>query len=320
LAVAWPAFGLARLAAAPPEPEPTREETLRVAVVQGNIDPAQKWRSGQARLSLDTFAAQTRALVSPGGGAAPDLVVWPETSMPCLIEGPRAGHCPSWLSELAREVQTWILVGALSPGPAVGGRASYYNSAYLVAPSGESVDRYDKVHLVPFGEMIPLDDHIEVLRRVDFGEGDFVSGRALRAIGEGRRRLGVLICFESLFGRQARRLARDGARLLVIITNDAWFGRSAAPEQHAAIAALRAVETGLAIARCANTGISGFVDPWGRYRARIELDQCMSRVAILPSAEAATLYVRLGEVVGFPCALAALALALGELFARREAA
>ena len=126
-----------------------------------------------------------------------------------------------------------------------------------------------------------------------------------------------MICFESLFGGQARSLARAGARLLVVMTNDAWFGRSAAPEQHAAIAALRAVETGLPVARCANTGISGFIDPWGRYTAQIELDERGAKVALLPAARSDTLYSRWGEIVGFPCGLFFVALSLGELLGRR---
>ncbi|MAE70558.1 MAG: apolipoprotein N-acyltransferase [Gemmatimonadetes bacterium] len=314
---AWVAVGWLRLPSIGAEPETGGSDSLRVAVVQGNIDPTEKWLSGHARLSLETFAEETRTEMEAAEGAI-DLFVWPETSLPCLVEGESAVYCRSWVEELARETGAWLLVGALAPGPQVGGRKSYYNSAYLVDPAGEWLDRYDKVHLVPFGEMIPLDDQIEVLRRVDFGEGDFVAGEAVRPIGDPPRRLGVLICFESLFGGQARSLARAGARLLVVMTNDAWFGRSAAPEQHAAIAALRAVETGLPVARCANTGISGFVDPWGRYSVRIELDERGTRVATLPAVESDTLYSRWGEIVGFPSGLLFVALALGELLGRRR--
>ncbi len=314
--VAWVSVGWLRLPPVGLEPGAGGGDSLRVAVVQGNIDPTQKWLSGHARLSLDTFAEETRAAMEAAGGAI-DLIVWPETSLPCLIEGEGPTYCRSWLEELARETGAWLLVGALAPGPVVAGRKSYYNAAYLVDAEGEFVDRYDKVHLVPFGEMIPLDDQIEVLRRVDFGEGDFVAGEAVRAIGDPPRRLGILICFESLFGGQARSLARAGARLLVVMTNDAWFGRSAAPEQHAAIAALRAVETGLPVARCANTGISGFIDPWGRYTAQIELDERGAKVALLPAARSDTLYSRWGEIVGFPCGLFFVALSLGELLGRR---
>lgn len=309
IAFIWPLAGYLRLQQA------EAGEGLRVAVVQGNIDPTQKWQSGRARMSLDTFSAASREVVS---AAAPDLVVWPETSIPCLLEGETPTVCGLWIQDLARSLDTTLLVGALSPGPPSVGRNFYFNSAYLIDSEGSYVDRYDKVRLVPFGEMIPLDDIIEVLRRVDLGEGDFVAGEAIRPIGASPLRLGVAICFESLFGSVSRALARDGADLLVIITNDAWFGGTSAPAQHATIAALRAVETGLAVARCANTGISGFIDPWGRYLDSAPMDTRATLIADLPTGPATTPYVRFGDTVGFPCALWTAAFALGELLALRR--
>ena len=302
----WLRFGSYRLA------RPLGEgatERIRVSLIQGNVDPTQKWQPEQARASLDLFADETRSVAS---AETPDLIVWPETAIPCLLEGESPTPCGLWIQNLARRSRTTLLVGALAPGPVVENQKSYYNSAYLVTPDGTYRDRYDKVHLVPFGEMIPLDDRIPVLRRVNLGEGDFVAGKIERAIGDAPLRLGVVICFESLFGGATRALALDGARLLVIITNDAWFGNSAAPEEHAAVAALRAVETGLAVARCANTGISGFIDPAGRYLARTQYDTQQTLTAELPLATASTPYLRWGDVVGTLCALWTVALTLGE--------
>jgi apolipoprotein N-acyltransferase len=307
LIAGWWWFGHRRLAQ--PRAEEGRE-TARVALVQGNIDPTQKWQPEHAWASLDLFADETGSVAAT---EHPDLVVWPETAIPCLLEGESPTVCGLWIQNLARRTKSTLLVGALAPGPDVSGQRSYYNSAYLISPDGNYRDRYDKVHLVPFGEMIPLDDKIEVLRRIDLGEGDFVAGESRRAIGEAPLRLGVVICFESLFSGSTRALARDGARLLVIMTNDAWFGDSAAPEEHAAVAALRAVETGLAIARCANTGISGFVDPVGRYLDRTQYDTRQTLVAELPLALASTPFVRWGDIVGSLCALWCIALALAEV-------
>jgi apolipoprotein N-acyltransferase len=134
-------------------------------------------------------------------------------------------------------------------------RVSFLNSAYLISPAGAVVGRYDKVHLVPYGEYVPLHSLFPFLDKLVAGVGDFKSGRGHYPLLMDDEKIGVLICFEGIFPEISREYRRNGASLLVNITNDAWFGRSSAPYQHLSMTVFRAVENRLYIARAANTGL-----------------------------------------------------------------
>jgi len=142
------------------------------------------------------------------------------------------------------------------------------NSAFLLRPDGVPAGRYDKVHLVPYGEYVPLRKIFPFIGKLVVGVGDFRPGEGFHPIrGEGWN-LGVLICYEGIFPEAARAYKREGATLLVNITNDAWFGRTSAPYQHLSMTVFRAVETRLYLVRAANTGISAIVDPAGKILSR----------------------------------------------------
>jgi len=234
-----------------------------------------------------------------------DVIALPESILPTLaLEDPRV------LDELARWAQGSR--AALIFGTFTRRNGGLFNSAVVLDPEGAVTGVYDKVQLVPFStEYFPGVGVLRALgleRWLPIGRlGVLTPGSALRPLElrleagsdgtERRVRVGTPICFESVFGRIARALVRNGAELLVVVTNDAWFGRSWALEQHFAEAVIRAVETGRYVVQVANTGISGVVDPRGRVLLSTRKDERTARVGAVRPSSAETLYVRWGDWV-----------------------
>jgi len=236
-------------------------------------------------------------------------------ALPCRLSGD--SYCRERLQAMADELGVAVFTGA--PGSdAVTGEP--YNGAFLVQAGKRSLQSYAKMHLVPFGERTPFRDRIPFLRHIDWsvltgdlGPAEFAPGteRTLFRYDDGR--FGALICFESVFpelvrGNVSGPEGSAGADFLVIITNDSWFGATAGPYQHAHIAALRAVENRIAIARCATSGISLFIDAFGRTSSDTPLFEEAVRVAALAPRRGATVYTRHGDV--FACTALALSIAL----------
>jgi apolipoprotein N-acyltransferase len=196
----------------------------------------------------------------------------------------------------------------------------YYDSAYLVAPDGVFTARYDKSHLVPFGEYLPLrpllGPFVEAVAR-GIASNDVTAGATPRAlvlpVGEPRGRTirgGVPICYELLFPDLVRRFVGDGAEVLLAITNDAWYGRTGAPYQFLAMTALRSAETRVWTARAANTGVSAIIDARGRVRAQtriFERDLLVADVPLRPAPLGGSFYTRHGDVFATACWLAVAA-------------
>ncbi len=248
----WGVLALSR----PPLPPDAGD--LRVGVVQGNIDQAQKWDPAYRRSTLQTYEDLTLTLAARG----PRLVVWPETAVPLYVQEP--GPERARIQRLARRTGLWLLFGAPAYERTARG-TEYRNAVFLMDPRGRIAGRYDKVHLVPFGEYVPFGRYLPFLGKLVEGAGDFRPGEGTRPVGgDGLPRLGVLICFEMIFPRLSAAQARQGAQVLVVVTNDGWFGRTPGPYQHLAFGAWRAAETGLPLVRAANTGISGVFDRQGR--------------------------------------------------------
>lgn len=193
---------------------------------------------------------------------APYLVVWPESSI--LTGPPDNPDVSRQLADLAREGACWLLVGA----PGYQGDQPR-NSAHLYGPAGAYMGRYDKVHLVPFGEFVPGRSRLPLVDRYPVRPFDLTPGAGHVVLNAGGPKLGVMICFESIFPDIGAAYARQGADLLVVITNDAWFDHSAALRQHAQMAALRAIETGRWVVRGGYSGISQVIDPAGRVHAEL---------------------------------------------------
>jgi apolipoprotein N-acyltransferase len=180
------------------------------------------------------------------------------------------------------------------------GKVNHYNSAYLASPAKEIIGKYDKIHLVPYGEYVPLGE-ILPLGSLGEGIGNFKSGKVIYNFSLPQGKFGVLICFEIIFPDLCRRFVKSGANFLVTITNDAWFGRTSAPHQHFTIAVFRAVENRVFIARAANTGITGFIDPRGKIikKGEIFTEEAMNGAIRLSKKK--TFYTLYGDVFAWVC-------------------
>jgi apolipoprotein N-acyltransferase len=180
-------------------------------------------------------------------------------------------------------------------------RIEYYNSAFLVGPEGNVYGKYDKSHLVPFGEYVPLKKWLPFVGKMVESVGDFHAGEKGQTLQWEKHHIGVLICYEAIFPDLARRMTNNNAAILFNITNDAWYGRSSAPYQHFSMSILRAVENRRSLVRSANTGISGFVDPVGAVIASTPLFKDAVVTRELPIVDETTLYTRFGDVFAMVC-------------------
>jgi apolipoprotein N-acyltransferase len=263
--------------------DPTGGDARTVALLQGNIDQAIKWSEGFQVRTLEIY----ERLARQAAAERPALIVWPETAVPFFLRyEPVLGER---VLRLARELGVPMLVG--SPDST---ERRLYNSAFLITPEGRIAERYDKRHLVPFGEYVPLQPLLFFVEKMVVGIGDFGRGRDATVFRLDGLPFGTMICYEVIFPHEVGEFARAGARLLVNITNDAWFGRSGAPAQHLAMAALRAVENGSYLVRAANTGISAVIAPSGAIQAATELFTEAAIAGRVRLREAETFYTRTG--------------------------
>jgi len=276
-------------------------EKVRIAVVQGNIEQTLKWDSRYQAASIQKYLDLTRRAAA---GTA-DLVVWPETATPFYF-----------LQEAALSEQVLEGLRGLSPDFLIGspvfeprdGRIAYFNSAYLIDSKGKPFGRYDKAHLVPYGEYVPLKRWMPFLGKMVAHVGDFEAGAQGKVIDWRGRPLGTLICYEIIFPYLSRAQSRNGAQVLINITNDAWYGDTSAPHQHFLMAVFRAVENRRTLVRSANTGISGFIDPVGRILADTPLFQEAVKTREVPLLRKTSPYARFGDWFPLACAgLTALA-------------
>lgn len=264
--------------------------SLKIAVIQGNIEQDQKWSPAFKSETVDRYGNLSLS------SAPADLIVWPETALPFYY-----GRDPvfsSRVDDVVRKARSPFLIG--SPAASIDGETvRYFNRAYMLSPLGLVTGRYDKTHLVPFGEYVPLQDLLFFVEKITSEAGNFSAGTTgKKPLAFGSHATGVLICFEILFPDIARQFVLNGADILTTMTNDAWFGRTAAPVQHFAIAVLRAVENRRSLVRAANTGISGFILPTGKILATTGLFQTTALVREIPAMTATTFFTRHGDLPG----------------------
>jgi apolipoprotein N-acyltransferase len=285
-----------------------------VALIQGNIDQSVKWLPSFQRETLRRYAALSAEALRH----SPDLIIWPETALPFYFL--HDGDLTTQVLELVRTSGVHFVLGSPS-FRGTGQTIQYYNSAYLVGPTGKVVGKYDKIHLVPYGEYVPLKRYFPFLGKMVEAVGDFDSGKKGQVLSWGHESIGILICFEAIFPELAGSMVRNGAQLLINITNDAWFGRSSAPYQHLSMVVFRAVENHLAVARAANTGISAFVDPVGRLLDQTPLFEEAVRTRALPVMNHKSFYARHGDIFAMGCILISVLIWIGasrnRLFHRR---
>jgi apolipoprotein N-acyltransferase len=285
-------YGTRRLQqyALPPDVPP-----LRVAMVQGGIPTEQRWQPAYYASTLLKYAAVTSQGI---GSVPPDLVVWPEFAVSFYLD--QEGLLRLQLGQFAQMTNSALLLGAprredTDSGP------RFFNSAYLFAPTGELVDVYDKIRLVPFAEYRPFSFLPTVLDYTTEAPSDFTSGQRATIFSLAKSTFGITICYEAAYPSLPRQLVRSGAQLLVNISNDTWLGEAAAAvEQHFAMAVLRAVENKRYLVRIATAGITSFVDPTGHAYQRSTVPEAVIRGEVFPLNDE-TLYTRSGEWFSCTC-------------------
>jgi apolipoprotein N-acyltransferase len=229
---------------------------LKVAIIQGNIDQSMKWNPAYQIKTINIYERLTRT-TRP---FKPNLVVWPETALPFFFQDHRV--LSPRVAEITMSLETDLIFGS----PAYKkekGDVRYYNRAYSLTSDGRVSGFYDKVHLVPFGEYVPLKRFLPFVHRLVPAAGDMASGKKIAPLKLPGMSAGILICFEAIFPELSRKQTKNGAEILVNLTNDAWFGMTSAPHQHLSMAIFRSVENKRPMIRAANTGVSAFIGPRG---------------------------------------------------------
>jgi len=235
----------------------------------------------------------------------PDLIIWPESPAPFYTTDPRLHD---WVRRLASATRAYVIVGSLGIRSSRDGgmRTQMMNSAALVAPNGEWVARYDKIHLVPFGEYVPFKSLLVFAEKLTREVGDFSAGSERTVFSLGEQKVAAFICYESIFPDEVRQFAGRGAQVFVNISNDGWFGNSGAPEQHLNMARMRAVENHRWLLRATNTGITASIDPYGRVVARAGRNVRAALDAPYEPVMETTFYTRHGDWFAWSCAIISL--------------
>jgi len=272
----------------------TEASTKNIAVIQGNIDQMQKWDPAFQIETIDRYVTLSQGETPTGS----DLIIWPETSMPFYF-----GHNVPLTNRVFKGIGNTSADFIISSPAFIrrGNNLEYRNRAFLITPSGKTTGIYDKAHLVPFGEYIPLKKWLPFLGKIVAQVGDFSPGEKGNTLAWEGHHIGMLICYEMIFPYLSRAHTQNQADLLINITNDAWYGKTSAPYQHFSMAVFRAVEQRRSLARSANTGVSGFIDPTGKIIAATPIFEEAAISAPLPLITISSLYTRFGDWFSLGC-------------------
>ena len=308
LVVAAFAYGQWRLAS---KAAPTR--TLRVAVVQGNLDPALRWRRLTASRVIGRYRDLTLQLAREGGDA-PDLVVWPENAIQTPLDDRSYGPP---VIRLAKRAPLLVGAPASETSEAAPGGRRHFNSAHLIRPDG-TIDRYDKRRLLPFSETRPLGGVASFGSRGDLDITEYSPGSRSGVFAVDGEPIGVLICMEALYPALAIEAVREGASVLVNLSNDGWYHGRGGAAQHLSLVAFRAIETRTPVVRATTTGVSAVIGPDGEILGELpEGEAGVLSVEVPIAGSGPTLYARLGDWFALGCLLTLGGAALRELVAGR---
>jgi apolipoprotein N-acyltransferase len=286
-------------------------------LVQPNIPIQEAWTTEYFQGTLRDLT--WISLHPPGGkeGEHFDLIVWPESPAPFFLNDP---HFREGMSALARQSRTWFLVGSVGIGNAPASpnaTIDSFNSAALISPQGEETARYDKVHLVPFGEYVPFRNVFPFMDMLTKEVGTWGFGHSREPLSADGQKLGVFICYESIFPDEVREFARRGADVLVNISNDGWYGDSGAWKQHLQQTQMRAIENGRWLLVGTNTGMTASVDPYGRMVAATGRKVRTALPAPYALVSSTTFYTRHGDWFAYACAIISVG-ALGKAVASSQ--
>ena len=241
---------------------------IKISLVQGNIEQEKKWDRRYARDIMQTYAELTHQVSKD----QPALIIWPEGATPTSIHQDHMLY--NEVRNIAKESETYLLVGSThyqkfeDEGSK---KLKYLNSAFLISPTpGAKNQRYDKIRLFPFGEYLPFKQIIPWPYINIPNISEYVAGTGFTIFEVSGSRFGVTICWENIFPDLFRQFVKRGAQFMVNITNEAWFGKTAAPYQLVSMSVFRAVENRVFVVRCANTGVSCIIDPYGRIVDRVK--------------------------------------------------
>jgi apolipoprotein N-acyltransferase len=271
-------------------------------------------------------------LSNTAADSSPQLIVWPETATPCNLR-----YEPQYLHRVKAQIDS-LNIPLLTGTPDysyLDGEFKSYNSAFLIQPHDAHISSYAKMQLVPFGERAPYQDNFpfkyikKLLDQLELGHGDWSRGGEVvvfalpQEANKDSLRFSVPICYESVFPDLVRKFVRRGAEFLVVITNDAWFGRASWPNvfsgglyQHAQIATFRAIENRIAIARCANTGISLFIDKYGRVRQATKIFEEDVIIDTLGLRSQTTFYTQYGNIFSYVMSAVTLFALMGAVYSK----
>ena len=288
------------------------KDKVKVSVIQGNIPQDRKWDMRFQRDVIDTYETLSKGVLKDH----PDLIVWPESALPFVF-----GYDKELSEEVVnfeKEIGTYLLMGSVIVKDTENGNPRLANSAVLLSPDGGVDSVYDKIHLVPFGEYVPLKTLLPFVGKMVTAIGDFVQGTDTVVMDTPFARIGNLICYEIIFPGLVRKFVDRGANLLVTITNDAWFGRTAAPFQHFSMAVFRAIENRVSVVRAANTGISGFIDSRGRIIEKSDIFVQAALTAEVERGGRKSFYTREGDIFSYFCLASSAVMLIGAIVWRKK--
>ncbi|MGA8668672.1 MAG: apolipoprotein N-acyltransferase [Terracidiphilus sp.] len=303
---------------------PNAPSSATAVLIQPNLDVGSEdaWPGAEWQRHMDQFVKlaeeqckiyiagipQTGApageIVCPPYPTHPDLVAWPESPAPFAEQDPRFQR---GMASIARTVQAPVVVGSVGMDVAPGDQTwRDYNSAMIVGADGVRIGRYDKIHLVPFGEYIPFKDLLFFAHKLTGRVAEFTRGKEREVFHLNGHRYGVFICYEAVFADEVRQFARLGAEVLVNISDDGWYGDTSAPWQHLNMARMRAIENRRWVLRDTNNGVTAAIDPYGRVRQSIPRHRTDALPALYGFRDDITFYTEHGDVFAWACAILAI--------------
>lgn len=278
---------------------------IKIAIIQGNIEQDKKWEPAYQQAVLSTY----KDLSLIAAKESPDMIVWPETALPFLFKNDK--NMTDNLIAFQQQLGSYLLFGSVMThaksleqklkSSSQELATEYTNSAILLNRTGNISYVYDKIHLVPFGEYVPLRHLLFFVDKLVYGIGDYIPGdsyiKAVTPFGS----FGTLICYEIIFPGLARKFFTKDGDFIVTITNDAWFGNTFGPHQHFSMAVLRAIENRKPVVRAANSGISGFIDSSGRIVQKTPLFERTFSIMDIKTDNTLSVYTKYGDIFSYFC-------------------
>ncbi len=284
--------------------------SLTISVIQGNIEQDKKWEPVYQDEVINIYSRLSEEAMKK----QPSLIVWPETAVPFLFGSDMVNT--ERIIQFQKQTGTALLFGSVLEKRRTAESTDLSNSAVLLDREGKKSYVYDKIHLVPFGEYVPLRKVLFFIDKLVVGIGDYIPGRQYLQADTELGRFGTLICYEVIFPGLVRKFFTRGGDFMVTITNDAWFGNTAGPYQHFSMTVFRAIENRKPLARAANTGISGFIDSNGRILTQSGLFERQVLTYTLKTDPSMTFYTKFGDLFSFFCMVISIIL-LANIVPRR---